>query len=117
MGEACNEAKRDGVGHKHKHNRNRVRFPLQRSRRRDVTGQKHIWGEVDQLPRASAHAVDVACSPAIINPEVSSNLPSELSETLMKYRDPRLLQRIILGKCQERADPAYSLALLRGSVA
>src|SRR6516162_5938962 len=58
-------------------------------------------------------AVNVARSPVIVRPEVTSFRPTQVLQRLAERRNARLCLRITLGKAHQHADPSRPTGLLR----
>src|ERR1039458_6350466 len=69
--------------------------------------------QIDQLLCKNFDAADVTASPAVIDLEIAALAPTELVETLPKYRNARTCVRVVLGGRHQHANPPHSLGLLR----
>src|SRR5262249_47801662 len=59
-------------------------------------------------------AVEIACSPSVVDPNVLADIPAVLLQSLCECGDTGQGRRVIRGRAHEHANTPYSPALLRG---
>jgi hypothetical protein len=74
-------------------------------------GKNDVGGERDQFGSVFAIIVGIAAAPAVIDPDVLADGPTQLLET--KRREAGLAFRIVSRGSRQHADAPHSLALLR----
>ena len=72
-----------------------------------------VGRQINQLLCKHFDAADVTASPAVIDLEIAALAPTELVETLPKYRNARTCVRVVLGGRHQHADAPHPIGLLR----
>ena len=75
--------------------------------------QDHLGGKLDQLRGLLAHGLGVAIAPAVIDPDILTDGPARLLQTLRKRSEAGLRFRVVGLEAHHHADPANALGLLR----
>jgi hypothetical protein len=107
------EAGGDGIGDDRKYDRHRARRLQQRSHGRGAMRQDDVRRHRGQFCRVFANDVGIASAPAIIDPQVAADDPSQLPQLLQERPDAELCFRVVRGEGQEHADAPHALGLLR----
>src|SRR5262245_45932848 len=111
--QALDEAGVDRIRDLYKYDRHRATRLLQRRHRAGAGGLDDVRREGDQFRRVSATALDIRCSKAVVNPDVTAVCPSQLLQSLQQRPHARLCLRIVLRQVHQHADAPHPLSLLR----
>src|SRR5262249_4426326 len=113
MCQAPNETLGDRFVGPREDDRHRDSCLLQRGHRLASTGYNHVRRERQQFPDGGLRLFNVSDAPMLVDLNVATDCPSNLSATLMqRYRTAQPLW-VTLGKWHQHADTAHTLALLR----
>src|SRR5215469_103503 len=78
-----------------------------------ATRQNDVRHEGDQFVRVSTTAVGIVGAPAVIDPHVAADGPSQFSQALCERRDAAGCFGIVRSQVHEHADSPHPLGLLR----
>ena len=79
-------------------------------------GNDRVGLQPDQLLRERTHALNIAGSPAIINPQISAIRPAQLLQAMDKGRGKGLSLGIAFAVCHQHTDAPYAVALCARTV-
>lgn len=97
----------------HEHDRHGAGHLLQRPHGRPAIGQDDLRRKRDQFRRIPANAIEVACTPTVVDLHVATVNPPQLRKPLSERRDESPGFRIVLGEVHEHADAPHPSRPLR----
>jgi hypothetical protein len=103
----------DWIKHEREYDRYRAGRLLQRARGRRAVCEQQVRRERDQFRSLRVEGLAVSDRVAIIDVEVATDDPTEISKRLNDDRVTVLRFRILLRQTHQPADPPHSIVLLR----
>jgi hypothetical protein len=85
--QALDPSAADRIDRVHEHNRDGATRLLQRAHNRPTRSQDDIRRERDQFRCVAAKAIEIACAPAVFDPHVAADGPTQLRQPLRERRD------------------------------
>src|SRR5205807_1125705 len=100
------------IDRRHEHDWYGAACLLKRAHDRPSRSQDDIRRERDQLRSVSAKAIEIAGAPAVFDPYVAADGPTQLGQPLRERCDAFQSSLIALDRAHEHADAPHALALL-----